>query len=218
MRFVFLALFLAASAVHLCFCYSFHTIGRKMTKPLLISALLVYYILSAESPSPLIIAALAASWVGDVLLIRSGESWLIAGGVFFICTHILLMVTFAGEAAFPGGRPLITAAAAAAYIALSFAVIRKLRGEASPLMRALLMVYLLINALMNLFALSRLTVLGTVGAALVFAGSVCFFLSDCALLLLLYLEDPPFVYRRNFTVMITYLAAEFLIVSGLLLG
>ena len=82
----------------------------------------------------------------------------------------------------------------------------------------LLWLYLLINAVMNMFAAMRMTTLGTPGSVLVYAGSVFFFLSDCALFLLLYLDDPKIVFKRNFTIMITYLAAEFLIVTGVLMG
>lgn len=215
---IFLILFLVFSIIHLIFCFRDDRVGRKRTKPLLIITLLVYYLLSAQGPSLLLAVALVMSWIGDILLIKPGEKWLIAGGVSFITTHILLVLFFRRQAELSGQPVVLMIVLFVLYIAVAYAVIRRIREKTSGVMQLLLWLYLLINAVMNMFAAMRMTTLGTPGSVLVYAGSVFFFLSDCALFLLLYLDDPKIVFKRNFTIMITYLAAEFLIVTGVLMG
>jgi uncharacterized membrane protein YhhN len=55
------------------------------------------------------------------------------------------------------------------------------------------------------------------GAAVAFAGAVLFFASDCTLFLVRYHDNENLVFRKHFTVMLTYLLAEFLITFGMIL-
>ncbi len=216
MRYLFLILFALFSLVHLYYCFINDRKGRVRTKPLLIITLLIFYLMSSDTVSYLLLSALAASWIGDILLIGNGEKWLVAGGGFFIAAHICLMLLFFKEVRAAGQPWLLLFLLMIVYIAAAYLVIRSIKDEAPKMISLGLFLYLLINTVMNLFAVMRMITLGTFGAALVFIGAVMFFLSDCALFLLLYHKSPRIVYKRNFTVMVTYLLAEFLIVTGTL--
>ena len=50
-----------------------------------------------------------------------------------------------------------------------------------------------------------------------YAGAVLFFVSDCALFLVRYHKNKNLVYRRHFTVMLTYVLGELLITQGMLM-
>ena len=218
MRFLFLALFALFSLIHLYYCFFNDRKGRIRTKPFLIITLFVFYLLSAQEISCLLAAALLASWTGDILLIGRGEKWLVAGGGFFIAAHVLLMLLFLRDVRTAGQPWAILAVILIIYVASAYLVIKSISDRAPKIIASALFMYLLINAMMNMFALMRMITLGTAGSALVFVGAVFFFLSDCALFILLYHRDPKIVYRRNFTVMVTYLLAEFLITVGNLIG
>ena len=218
MRYLFLALFVLFSFIHLYYCFINDRKGRVRTKPLLIITLFVYYMLSDSDISYLLAAVLLASWIGDILLIGHGEGWLVAGGAFFIAAHVLLVLLFLREVRAAGQPWAVLSVILIIYAAAAYFVIRSIRDSSPRVISSALFIYLLINAVMNLFAVMRMITLGTAGSALVFVGAVIFFLSDCALFILLYHKNPRIVYKRNFTVMVTYLLAEFLIVVGNLMG
>ena len=52
--------------------------------------------------------------------------------------------------------------------------------------------------------------------AVAFAGAVLFFISDCTLFLVRYHKNKNLIFKRHFTVMLTYLLGELLIVIGVL--
>ena len=78
-------------------------------------------------------------------------------------------------------------------------------------------IYLLCNSTMNLFAMMQLFTLKNKGAAIAYAGAVLFFISDCTLFLVRYYKNPDVVFRKHFTVMLTYLAGEFFITLGMMM-
>lgn len=218
MKYLFLAIFIAASCFHLYFCHEYEHKKRLMTKPLLILSLLLFYVTASAEPSKVLIIALACSWIGDILLMKTSDLWLVAGGAFFIAAHVMLIIHFSGIP-FASGIPLLVIALEAALLLyLSFRTIRRLGSSPGKILSGLLFMYLIINSVMNIFALNRLIAHPGPGSALAVFGSINFFLSDCALFLLIYCDDPPYVYRRNFTIMLTYLLAESMIVMSALIG
>ena len=69
MSYVFLALFAAASLVHLYHSWLNDRKKRAVTKPMLLLFLTLYYCTSAASVNVFLLLALVTSWLGDVLLI-----------------------------------------------------------------------------------------------------------------------------------------------------
>ena len=86
----------------------------------------------------------------------------------------------------------------------------------SKAMLAPMILYLLINSTMNLFALLQLMSHNNLGGWLTFIGAILFFVSDCSLFIVRYSDRPNIIYKKHFTVMLTYLLGEFLIVLGIL--
>ena len=77
--------------------------------------------------------------------------------------------------------------------------------------------YLLCNSTMNIFALMQLFSSRNAGALTAYIGAVLFYISDCTLFLVRYHENKELIFRKHFTVMLTYLLGEFLITYGILM-
>ena len=77
--------------------------------------------------------------------------------------------------------------------------------------------YLLSNSTMNVFSLMQLTSLRSAGAAVAYVGAVLFFISDCTLFLVRYHKNKDLIFKRHFTVMLTYILGELLITQGVLM-
>ena len=71
--------------------------------------------------------------------------------------------------------------------------------------------YLVMNSTMNVFALIQLMSLRSVGAIVAYVGAVSFFISDCTLYLVRYHSNKDLIFKRHFTVMLTYRLVEALI-------
>ena len=106
--------------------------------------------------------------------------------------------------------------AAAVYIAAVALVFRGLIGNVRPKSLYVGMIsYLIINGTMNCFALFQLVTLPCFATAIMYAGAISFFVSDSILFYVRFRKGRPF--KTHFGVMLTYLLAEFLIVSGFIL-
>jgi uncharacterized membrane protein YhhN len=70
---------------------------------------------------------------------------------------------------------------------------------------------------MNLLALIRMSTMQSPGSLVTYIGAVLFFISDCTLFLVRYYRNPDVVFKKHFTVMITYLAGQLLITLGFLM-
>ena len=69
MNYVFLGAFAAFSAVHLYASWRCDKVLRAVTKVFLLPTLLGWYLTTVQTPLDIVIAAVATSWLGDVLLI-----------------------------------------------------------------------------------------------------------------------------------------------------
>ncbi len=94
MKYVFLAVFIIATAIHLYASLKQDKKMRNMTKPFILLALLGFYVLAARVPSTFIILALIFSWLGDVLLMPKGVKWFTAGGIAFMISHVFFILGY----------------------------------------------------------------------------------------------------------------------------
>ena len=94
MKYVFLAVFLVSTAVHLYASLKQNTRMRNISKPFILLALLGFYCTAARSVSPFIVLALIFSWIGDVLLIPRGVKWFTAGGIAFMISHAFFVAGY----------------------------------------------------------------------------------------------------------------------------
>lgn len=217
MKTVFLLLYILFSLAHLWFSWRDERKARAMTKPFLLIFLLLYYLKASAAPELFLALALFTSWLGDVLLIPKGNKWFALGGVSFMLSHLFFVLSYLRR--IEPGRVLWLAVllAALVYGAISLRIILSLRARTPKKMLFPMCFYLLANSAMNIFALMQLFSLGSVGAWIAYGGAVLFFVSDCTLFLVRYHEKEDLIFKRHFTVMLTYLLGEYLITAGMIL-
>ena len=217
LKIIFLVLLAASSAVHLYGSWVRKEKIRVITKPMLLIFIVLYYVTSGVSIIPLLIAALVASWLGDVLLMPHGNAWFTAGGIAFMLAHFLFIAVYVPQVNFSEVNWFIAVPAAVAYYSVSAVIIHLLRPTTPKKMQIPMYVYLLANSTMNVFALMQLISNPCVGSAVAYIGAVLFFISDCTLFLVRYYKKPDIIFKRHFTVMFTYILGEFMITQGMIM-
>ena len=217
MNYIFLAAFLAVSALHLYSSWKDDAAGRAKTKPFLLILLLLYYVFSASQSSLVLVLALLTSWMGDVLLIPHGNKWFVMGGISFMFSHFFFIAVYTVKITFSGvpwGAVLLLAAV---YYGVSARIIFMLRKAVPKPMKIPMYVYLLANSTMNVFAFLQMITTRQPGAIVAYTGAVLFFISDCSLFLVRYYNKKNLIFKGHFTVMLTYLIGELLITQGILM-
>lgn len=217
MNYLFFALFILSSAAHLYFSWRDEKKGRAVTKPFLLLFIMLYYIFSCSRISVLLLGALFTSWLGDVLLIPKGFKWFTAGGISFMISHFLFIAVYIGQISFPDVPWLPVILMAAVYCGIAAKVIIMLKDDVDKVMKIPLYVYLLANSSMNVAALMQLLTNRSAGATVAYIGAILFFISDCCLFIVRLYKKKEIVFKKHFTVMLTYLAGEFLITQGILM-
>ena len=213
--YVFLAAFLVFSAVHLTCCWK-GSPRTGYTKPLLISTLLLFCAFAFQPPPWLLLAALFASWLGDVLLMPKGNAWFVSGGISFLVSHILFIFVYLPYIRWNSVPLWALVPAGAVYLAVAFWVMRAIWPDAPKPMRIPLFLYLAANATMNLFALAMLLSAPSLAAGAAYPGAILFFASDSILFLSRYWKKKERIPKRGFLIMLTYIAGEALIALGVL--
>ena len=214
---VFFALYLLFGAVHLYHSWKDDMKRRKLTKPLLMLTLALYYAASATKISWLLLMALLTSWLGDVMLIPKGHRWFARGGVFFLISHVLFMAVCVPSLRMHAVPWLLVALMAPAYYGTSVWIMTAVSPTTPKKMIKPMGMYLLTNSTMNLMALVRMFSMRSIGSVVVYAGALLFFMSDCTLFFVRYYRKPEVIFKKHFTVMATYLAGEFFMTLGILM-
>lgn len=215
MNIVFITVFAAFSAVHLYASLKCDKVLRAVTKVFLLPALLGWYLTTTQAPLEIVIAAVATSWLGDVLLIFGPVGFAVGGFSFFV-SHLCFAAAYCIHVDFTIVPVWLIVLAAMAYISAVAFVFRGLVGHVRPKILYVGMIgYLIVNAAMNCFALFQLVTLPCFATAIMYAGAVSFFVSDSILFYVRFRKGEPF--KTHFGVMLTYLLAEFLIVAGFVL-
>lgn len=213
---LFLILFALASLIHLYGSYKDDRRIRAWSKGFILIFLLGYYLCSVSAPSYLVIAALLTSWLGDVLLIFHGVKWFTAGGISFMASHFCFMLVYLPQVSFAQLPWWLVAVIGLVYFAVVYLVFRALRPYLPKPLFYPMFLYLLINGAMNMFALMQLLSLPCAATAVTFIGALMFFVSDSTLFFVRF-HKKDVVWKRHFIVMLTYIAAEFLIVQGIIM-
>ncbi len=217
----FLILFLVFSGIHLYDSWRDDADARKKTKPFLLIFLVLFYVTAAKGKGdiqPYLLWALITSWLGDVLLIPKGHVWFTAGGVSFGASHILFILLYSHNIEFAGTPWWLIIPIAILYFGIAFAIIKAVTPTTPKIMVGPMYVYLLANSTMNVFALMQLISNLSAGSIVAYIGALLFFISDCTLFLVRYYKkNENLIFHKHFTVMLTYLAGELLIVLGMLM-
>lgn len=217
MRYVILALLAVTTGIHLYHSWVDDAKKRKYTKPFLLVLILLYYLCCAQSYSWLLIAALVTAWLGDVLLMPAGNKWFTAGGISFMMTHFLFVAVYAREVRFEAVKWWAVIPVALLYFGIAAVIIRALTPSTPKMMLAPMYVYLLANSTMNVFSFMQLMTRPSLATAVAFGGAVLFFISDCTLFLVRYYKKKDIIFKRHFTVMLTYVVGVWMITQGMLI-
>ena len=217
MKYLFLILFIVFSVLHLIASFNDDAEKRKKTKPFLLIWLLLYYVFSTDNLSVFLVLALFFSWLGDVLLIPKGHKWFAFGGISFMFSHLFFILAYTNNFEFKDLKPVVLVIAGIVYFGTSFKIMRELRVSTPKSMIFPMFFYLMCNSTMNMFALMQMMSRKDLGSVVAYIGAVLFFISDCTLFLVRYYKNKDIIYKKHFTVMLTYLLGEFLITLGILI-
>lgn len=191
-----------------------------VTKPLIVVALMIYFIISIKERNTvfyLTMVALFMSWLGDVLLMfdEHDAMFFILGLASFLLAHVIYVFSYRkakNETAensllssqkLRHGSTLVLAGVALVYI------LEPGLGD----MKIPVMVYASVIVLMAITALLRYGYTTIRSFGLVFGGAITFMISDSLLAVNKFLE--PFA-LAGFWIMTTYCLAQFLIVKGII--
>jgi uncharacterized membrane protein YhhN len=186
-----------------------------VAKPLLLILLTAYYQQSTPSINRVFFLALIFCWLGDVLLMfeQYNEFYFMTGLGSFLMAHMFLIFSYrqlsSVQDAFEGTQ----------RVRLSFPIILAGSGLTVILysrlgdLRIPVLVYALVLTLMVVQAIFRLGRTNANSFWLVFFGAVFFMLSDSLLAINKFYQP---ISLAGLWVMITYIAAIYLIVSGVL--
>ncbi|WP_281632142.1 lysoplasmalogenase [Flavobacterium luteolum] len=163
----------------------------------------------------ILLAALALSWLGDVILLFTdlGEIYFILGLVFFLTAHIVYCVLFNKQKRIrkKQNKPLFIFGSVfiACYLIGMVSVLMPYLGE----LEIPVSIYASVISIMLLFAFNGFLVWEKPGNKLVFLGAIFFIISDSILAVNKFYAPIP---KSSFFIMLTYLLAQYLIVVGTL--
>ncbi|MET8165526.1 lysoplasmalogenase [Streptomyces sp. NPDC005329] len=196
---VLLALFALAAAVDLLSLAVGSDTGHTVAKPLLMPLLAAGAAL--RGAPRLLVAALLCGWGGDTLLLFDADPAFLAGMASFAAGHLCYLALFARV-----GRPHARGALLApCYAAALIATLVLLWPDLPADLRLPVAVY---STLLTAMAYSATTRLGPVAGA----GGALFLLSDT--LIATGVADWPQLPRPDLWIMLTYIAAQVLLVLG----
>jgi len=173
------------------------------TKPLLMPALLAWFltVTPRSRQRTLVAIGLGWSWLGDLGLMPSGEGWFLAGlGAFLVAQLTYAVAFWPSRADSVLARPLLTLP----YLAVLVGLLAALWGDLGDL-RVPVTVYAVV--------IVSMAVLATGVGRLVGIGAGLFVASD-ALIALDTVAGLVRLPAHGFWVMVTYLAAQLLIAAG----
>jgi uncharacterized membrane protein YhhN len=188
-------------------------------KPLIMIWIAVYFLLYTRKNAFTIPVLLAFffSWLGDNFLMLSGQNELFfyagVGGFFFAqLAYIYTFIKYSerGGKGFLQKNPWI----AVFFLAYVAGMLVLLFPGLEGVMKPVITIYALSLMLMSMMALNRSGRVGAMSFRLVFAGSILFLLSDSMIAINKFHSAIPLA---GFLIMLTYIAAQYLIMRGLIL-
>jgi len=190
-------------------------------KPLIMIWISIYFLINARKRSfiPLVMIAFFFSWTGDIFLMFSGgynsDIFFYAGvGAFFFAQlAYILLFTRSAENHIKGlllRNPLWFIP----FLGFGGAILFLLYPGLDGIMVPVISVYAVSLIGMSLAALNRRDRVNFDSFRLVFTGSVLFVISDSLIALNKFYTEIPYA---GFLIMLTYIAAQYLIMHGLIL-
>jgi len=203
---IFFIIFCAVSAVYLVTLIFKPCLFQFILKGCLMPLVFAIYFFGVNEKVFLpVVLALLFAWIGDVLLVRiTNILWFKLGLASFLVGHICYCIAMFGFINFNFLVLGISAILAAAFCIVAYRFVKP-----SKQMKIPVIAYEIIITTMAALAFQFFLSVGSVVGTLVFAGSICFVISDTLLALKTFRRAKVY-----FAVMVTYIAAQFLIVYG----
>jgi len=180
------------------------------TKPLLMITLAMYFV-SATKGYPswriYVMTALVFSWAGDVFLISS--NWFIAGLVSFLIAHVFYIIAYQNTGAANGRLKLSDILKFLAYGILLIWIIYPGLGN----LLAPVLIYAFVLLGMGIWAHKRRGATTPISFKMVAAGAILFAFSDGLIAVNKFAFEIP---AERILIMSIYIAAQYLIVQGLI--
>lgn len=216
---VFLSLFFLFSIVDIASVKYGSKRFQRIFKPLLMPMLLAFYIACSaamgKTPDIFIVLALVCGFLGDTFLLGSG-SFFTCGLLAFLLGHLFYISAFLRPLERVNIPPLFYLPIIA-YVVYCVFVCRQLFPYVDKPMKLPVTVYMFFLMTMSFTSLLRGSAFSGLNFILPFVGSLSFIASDSMLAFQSFKKRGIFAGRGGgIAVMITYLAAQFLIVLGLL--
>lgn len=177
--------------------------GHTVAKPLLMP-LLAAYALTSGAPR-LLVAALLCGWGGDVLLLSDADPAFLAGMACFAAGHVCYLALFKGYGRGYGGPRARVGVIAPAYATALAVTVVALWPDLPAELRVPVAGY---SVLLTAMACASAVRFGPVAGL----GGALFLLSDT--LIATGVADWPQLPRPDLWIMLTYIAAQFLLVTG----
>lgn len=190
-----------------------------MVKPLIMIWVAIYFMIFKRKKTFVVPVLLAFffSWLGDIFLMFSGknELFFFAGVGGFFCAQLTYIYIFSryrekGAKGYLQKNPLLVLV----FLAYLGGILILLFPGLEGMMKPIIIVYALSLIGMSMMALNRMGRVGRRSYLLVFVGSILFLLSDSMIALNKFYAE---FWLAGFWIMITYIAAQYLIMRGLIL-
>ena len=206
----------AASVTHLAACGLGKSRLRYATKLLLMPLVAAIYYALAAHPSPVVLAAMLCGWFGDFFMIyKHRDSFLAAGMAAFGVGHILYVARIGAIAAAAGPRLFTALAATLVPAAVVVAIFAALYRRIPKQLRLPGLLYGFLLASLGSAAFIALRA-GAPGGAYLLAGGCLFLCSDGILAFETFRDGDSNL--ADVAVMLTYIAAQVLLLAGFAMG
>jgi len=216
LNFIFLIIFGVVSVVYLFTLSKKPSMFQYILKGCLMPLLLSFYITSAGYGNIFlpVVLALIFAWIGDVLLVRiTNMLWFKLGLLSFLIGHIFYIIAMYEFIQPVNITVLIISVIVAAFLgAAIYKIIKPSKQMKIPVIAYETVILLMTISALQLFIL-QFTGNGYIFGLFIFAGSLCFLISDTLLAIRTFRRVKIY-----FGVMITYIAAQFLIALGFIMA
>lgn len=213
---LFLSIYLGFSVFYLLITAFNQEENARVLKPFLLPILLIaVYFSNSFSSKKILLTALTFSWIGDIVLLfaNQGELYFIVGLVAFLISHVFYIVLFNKQTVTKSISNKISFGAGIGLILLYFfGMITTLGPKLGPL-TVPVVVYAVVISSMLYFALKGSYQWNAIPYQSVLVGALFFIASDSILAFNKFYQPIPYA---SFLIMITYLAAQYGIVWGIL--
>ncbi|GIV33868.1 MAG: hypothetical protein KatS3mg031_1403 [Chitinophagales bacterium] len=215
----FQKIYLLVAVLHLASLLLVYDILSSVTKPLLMPVLILWYLSATRGHRSqlhyIMTGAFVFSWVGDVLLMKKDELFLLGGLGAFLITHLLYIGVFTKEVK-EAGRDMILKRKpwlALPFIGLTAGMIILIFNHLEASMKLPVVVYALVITVMVIMAIARYGNVDYRSFQSVLLGAMLFMISD-SLIALDRFYFKGHLWQADFFIMTLYISGQFLIAKG----